>query len=143
MAGRVTLSKFMDWIISRNPGETEFHQAVYEVARNVIPFVREYPVYAKIKVLERMAEPGRVISFRVVWADDNNELHVNRGYRVQFNNSIGPYKGGIRFHPSVNQSVLKFLGFEQTFRTRSPAFPWAAAREAPTSIPRAAASTRS
>ena len=113
----------MDWIVSRNPGETEFHQAVYEVARSVIPFIHEHPVYAKIKVLERMAEPDRVISFRVVWADDNNELHVNRGYRVQFNNSIGPYKGGIRFHPSVNQSVLKFLGFEQTFKNSLTGLP--------------------
>ena len=123
MSDRVTLSGFMDWIVSRNPGETEFHQAVYEVARSVIPFIHEHPVYAKIKVLERMAEPDRVISFRVVWADDNNELHVNRGYRVQFNNSIGPYKGGIRFHPSVNQSVLKFLGFEQTFKNSLTGLP--------------------
>ena len=113
----------MDWIASCNPGETEFHQAVYEVAKSVIPFIQEHPVYAKIKVLERMAEPDRVISFRVVWADDNNELHVNRGYRVQFNNSIGPYKGGIRFHPSVNQSVLKFLGFEQTFKNSLTGLP--------------------
>ncbi len=123
MSGHVTLSGFMDLIASRNPGETEFHQAVYEVARSVTPFIQEHPVYAKIKVLERMAEPDRVISFRVVWADDKNELHVNRGYRVQFNNSIGPYKGGIRFHPSVNQSVLKFLGFEQTFKNSLTGLP--------------------
>ena len=123
MADGMSLSGFMDWIVDRNPGETEFHQAVYEVARNVVPFVQEYPVYAKIRVLERMAEPDRVISFRVVWADDDNELHVNRGYRVQFNNSIGPYKGGIRFHPSVNQSVLKFLGFEQIFKNSLTGLP--------------------
>ena len=123
MSGGAALSEFMDWIVSRNPGETEFHQAVHEVARSVIPFVHEYPVYAKIRVLERMAEPDRVISFRVVWADDDNELHVNRGYRVQFNNSIGPYKGGIRFHPSVNQSVLKFLGFEQIFKNSLTGLP--------------------
>ena len=123
MADSVSLSEFMDWIVGRNPGETEFHQAVHEVARSVIPFIHEYPVYARIKVLERMAEPDRVISFRVVWTDDDNELHVNRGYRVQFNNSIGPYKGGIRFHPSVNQSVLKFLGFEQTFKNSLTGLP--------------------
>ncbi|MCA8926784.1 MAG: NADP-specific glutamate dehydrogenase [Alphaproteobacteria bacterium] len=113
----------MDWVIDRNPGETVFHQAVHEVAETVIPFINANPVYAKIKVLERMVEPDRVVSFRVAWADDNGEVQINRGYRVQFNNSIGPYKGGIRFHPSVNQGVLKFLGFEQTFKnslTRLP-----------------------
>ncbi len=123
MAGQSTLSDFMDWVVGRNPGETEFHQAVYEVARDVIPYIDQNPVYAKIKVLERMAEPDRVVSFRVTWADDNNDLHVNRGYRVQFNNSIGPYKGGIRFHPSVNQGVLKFLGFEQTFKNSLTGLP--------------------
>ncbi len=123
MADGSTLSGFMDWVVDRNPGESEFHQAVHEVARTVIPFIEENPVYAKIRVLERMAEPDRVISFRVTWADDNNDLHVNRGYRVQFNNSIGPYKGGIRFHPSVNQGVLKFLGFEQTFKNSLTGLP--------------------
>ncbi|MFV0476029.1 MAG: NADP-specific glutamate dehydrogenase [Pikeienuella sp.] len=114
---------FMDWVVSRNPGETEFHQAVHEVAETVIPFINDNPVYEKIKVLERMAEPDRIISFRVAWADDNGEVQVNRGYRVQFNNSIGPYKGGIRFHPSVNQGVLKFLGFEQTFKNSLTGLP--------------------
>jgi glutamate dehydrogenase (NADP+) len=123
MVDQVNLSDFMDWVVDRNPGEQVFHQAVHEVAETVIPFINDNPVYAKIKVLHRMVEPDRTISFRVSWADDNGEVQVNRGYRVQFNNSIGPYKGGIRFHPSVNQGVLKFLGFEQTFKnslTRLP-----------------------
>lgn len=119
----VNLSDFMDWVKATNPGETEFHQAVHEVAETVIPFINANPVYEKIKVLERMAEPDRIISFRVTWADDNGEVQVNRGYRVQFNNSIGPYKGGIRFHPSVNQGVLKFLGFEQTFKNSLTGLP--------------------
>ena len=120
---QIDLASFMDWVVTRNPGETVFHQAVHEVAETVIPFIHANPVYAKIKVLHRMVEPDRIVSFRVTWADDNGEVQVNRGYRVQFNNSIGPYKGGIRFHPSVDQSVLKFLGFEQTFKnslTRLP-----------------------
>ncbi len=123
MVDQVNLSDFMDWVVDRNPGETVFHQAVHEVAESVVPFINANPVYAKIKVLHRMAEPDRSVSFRVSWADDNGEVQVNRGYRVQFNNSIGPYKGGIRFHPSVNLGVLKFLGFEQTFKnslTRLP-----------------------
>ncbi|MEX2518522.1 MAG: NADP-specific glutamate dehydrogenase [Paracoccaceae bacterium] len=119
----INLSDFMDWVVSRNAGETEFHQAVHEVAETVIPFINDNPVYEKIKVLERMVEPDRTVSFRVAWADDNGEVQVNRGYRVQFNNSIGPYKGGIRFHPSVNQGVLKFLGFEQTFKNSLTGLP--------------------
>lgn len=119
----VNLSDFMDWVVARNPAEEVFHQAVHEVAETVIPFINDNPVYEKIKVLERMAEPDRTISFRVSWADDNGEVQVNRGYRVQFNNSIGPYKGGIRFHPSVNQGVLKFLGFEQTFKNSLTGLP--------------------
>ena len=123
MADQMNLSDFMDWVVSRNPAEEVFHQAVHEVAETVIPFINDNPVYSKIKVLHRMAEPDRIISFRVSWADDNGEVQVNRGYRVQFNNSIGPYKGGIRFHPSVNQGVLKFLGFEQTFKNSLTGLP--------------------
>lgn len=119
----VNLSDFMDWVVARNPAEEVFHQAVHEVAETVIPFINDNPVYEKIKVLERMAEPDRTVSFRVTWADDNGDVQVNRGYRVQFNNSIGPYKGGIRFHPSVNQGVLKFLGFEQTFKNSLTGLP--------------------
>ena len=123
MSDKLDLQEFMDWVAARNPGETEFHQAVHEVAETVIPFINDNPVYAKIKVLHRMAEPDRTVSFRVSWADDNGEVQVNRGYRVQFNNSIGPYKGGIRFHPSVSQSVLKFLGFEQVFKNSLTGLP--------------------
>jgi len=123
MADSINLSDFMDWVVSRNPAEEVFHQAVHEVAETVIPFINDNPVYAKIKVLERMAEPDRTISFRVTWADDEGKVHVNRGYRVQFNNSIGPYKGGIRFHPTVNQGILKFLGFEQVFKNSLTGLP--------------------
>ncbi|MEL7000551.1 MAG: NADP-specific glutamate dehydrogenase [Pseudomonadota bacterium] len=123
MSDKLDLQEFMDWVVDRNPAEEVFHQAVHEVAETVIPFINDNPVYAKIKVLHRMAEPDRIVSFRVSWADDNGEVQVNRGYRVQFNNSIGPYKGGIRFHPSVTQGVLKFLGFEQTFKNSLTGLP--------------------
>lgn len=123
MSDKLDLQEFMDWVVDRNPAEEVFHQAVHEVAETVIPFINDNPVYAKIKVLHRMAEPDRTLSFRVSWADDNGDVQVNRGYRVQFNNSIGPYKGGIRFHPSVTQGVLKFLGFEQTFKNSLTGLP--------------------
>ena len=110
------LNDFMDGVKKRSPGETEFHQAVQEVAATILPYIADKPEYTKNMILERMTEPDRVISFRVTWQDDDGNVRVNRGHRVQFNNSIGPYKGGIRFHPSVTLSVLKFLGFEQTFK---------------------------
>ncbi len=117
------LDDFMDWVKQRSPNEPEFQQAVQEVAATILPFVNENPVYKKAKILERLTEPDRVISFRVGWEDDNGEIQVNRGYRVQFSNAIGPYKGGIRFHPSVTQSVLKFLGFEQIFKNSLTGLP--------------------
>ena len=107
---------FMDEIIRRNPGEKEFHQAVQEVAESLMPFIEKNPKYKKAKILERIAEPERVIMFRVPWLDDSGEIQINRGYRVQMNSAIGPYKGGLRFHPSVNLSILKFLAFEQVFK---------------------------
>ena len=107
--------KFVQGLVRRNPGEPEFHQAVEEVAGSLMPFVLENPKYKEAAILERMTEPDRVIIFRVCWEDDNGHIRVQRGYRVQNNNAIGPYKGGLRFHPSVNQSILKFLAFEQTF----------------------------
>jgi glutamate dehydrogenase (NADP+) len=110
------LNDFMEGVKKRSPGETEFHQAVQEVAATILPYIADKPEYTKNMILERMTEPDRVISFRVTWQDDDGNVRVNRGHRVQFNNSIGPYKGGIRFHPSVTLSVLKFLGFEQTFK---------------------------
>jgi glutamate dehydrogenase (NADP+) len=110
------LNDFMEGVKKRSPGETEFHQAVQEVAATILPYIADKPEYTNNMILERMTEPDRVISFRVTWQDDDGNVRVNRGHRVQFNNSIGPYKGGIRFHPSVTLSVLKFLGFEQTFK---------------------------
>jgi glutamate dehydrogenase (NADP+) len=117
------LEKFMEGVILRNPGEVEFHQAVHEVAIDIIPFMSDKPIYKDLRILERMTEPDRVVSFRVVWEDDKGDLRVNRGFRVQQNNAIGPYKGGIRFHPSVNQGVLKFLAFEQVFKNSLTGLP--------------------
>lgn len=118
----------MQGLVRRNPGEPEFHQAVQEVARNVIPFCEENPIYQEARILDRMTEPDRVIIFRVTWVDDKGNMRVNRGTRVQFNNSIGPYKGGLRFHPSVTLSVLKFLGFEQTFKNSLTTLPMGGAK---------------
>jgi glutamate dehydrogenase (NADP+) len=115
--------KFMGWLEERNPGEPEFHQAVYEVGINVLPYLREHPEYMDAAIFGRLTEPDRIISFRVVWEDDQGQVQINRGYRVQHCNAIGPYKGGIRFHPSVNQSILKFLAFEQTFKNSLTGLP--------------------
>ena len=124
MSQRATsVDSFMDGLRQRNPGETEFHQAVQDVAEDIIPWMQEHPDYLEQQVLERLAEPDRIISFRVCWHDDDNNIRVNRGYRVQNNNAIGPYKGGLRFHPSVNQSILKFLAFEQTFKNALTGLP--------------------
>ena len=107
---------FMKGVIASNPNEKEFLQAVEEVAEAVIPFMEGAPKYNNKMLLERMVEPERVLMFRVPWLDDSGKTKVNRGYRVEFNSAIGPYKGGLRFHPSVNLSILKFLGFEQVFK---------------------------
>ncbi|MEQ9641959.1 MAG: NADP-specific glutamate dehydrogenase [Alphaproteobacteria bacterium] len=125
MAGKADerLDNFMQGLIRRNPGETEFHQAVFEVANDIFPYIADKPIYEKMHIMERMAEPDRIVSFRVCWEDDAGNIRVNRGYRVQNNNAIGPYKGGIRFHPSVTQSVLKFLAFEQTFKNSLTGLP--------------------
>ena len=117
------IDHFMSGLRKRNPGETEFHQAVHEVAEYIIPFCHEHNGYQKDQILERMTEPDRVVIFRVTWEDDQGNIRVNRAWRVQFNNSIGPYKGGMRFHPSVTLSVLKFLGFEQTFKNSLTTLP--------------------
>ena len=124
----LSLEHFMAGLKKRTPGETEFHQAVYEVAESVIPFILENPKYRQAGILQRMTEPDRTIIFRVEWEDDAGNIRVNRGYRVQFNNSIGPYKGGLRFHPSVNLSILKFLGFEQTFKNSLTTLPMGAGK---------------
>jgi glutamate dehydrogenase (NADP+) len=117
------LSSFMDYVQQRNPNEPEFLQAVHEVAETVLPFIEQNKKYQGKMLLERMVEPERVITFRVVWQNDKNETQVNRGYRIQMNSAIGPYKGGLRFHPSVNLSILKFLAFEQTFKNSLTTLP--------------------
>ena len=121
-------STFMSGLKKRNPGEPEFQQAVREVAESILPFVADHPEYQKAHIFERMTEPDRVIIFRVCWEDDEGSIRVNRGTRVQFNNAIGPYKGGIRFHPTVTLSVLKFLGFEQTLKNSLTGLPMGGAK---------------
>lgn len=125
MAGKhqAQIDAFMDEVRAKQPHETEFLQAVLEVAEVIIPFIANKPKYKKAKVLERITEPERVIQFRVPWTDDKGQVQINRGFRVQFNSAIGPYKGGIRFHPSVNLSILKFLGYEQTFKNSLTTLP--------------------
>jgi glutamate dehydrogenase (NADP+) len=117
------LSSFLAALKQRYPAETEFHQAVTEVSKSVWPFVQKNPRYQKAKILERMAEPERVIIFRVTWTDRHGEVQINRGYRVQMNSAIGPYKGGLRFHPSVTLGTLKFLAFEQVFKNSLTTLP--------------------
>ena len=118
-----SLRSFMQGLKRRNPHEDEFVQAVCEVARSVFPLMEKEDAYRDARILERMTEPDRIIVFRVVWEDDDGHVRVNRAWRVQFNRAIGPYKGGLRFHKSVNQSVLKFLGFEQTFKNSLTGLP--------------------
>jgi glutamate dehydrogenase/leucine dehydrogenase len=114
---------FMDECCEKNQGEKEFQQAVSEVIESILPYIEKHPIYKKAKILDRIIEPERVIMFRVPWMDDSEEIQVNRGYRVEFNSAIGPYKGGLRFHPSVNLSILKFLGFEQVFKNALTTLP--------------------
>ena len=117
------ISQFISEVNARNQNEPEFMQAVTEVAENVIPYIVKNDIYYGQNILLRIAEPERVVSFRVAWIDDNEEIQVNRGYRIEMNSAIGPYKGGLRFHPSVNLSVLKFLAFEQTFKNSLTTLP--------------------
>lgn len=119
---------FMAGLRKRNPGEVEFHQAVLEVTESLMPFILEHPKYRDAQILERLTEPDRVLIFRVAWQDDAGHVRVNRGYRVQYNNAIGPYKGGLRFHPSVNLSILKFLAFEQTLKNSLTTLPMGGAK---------------
>ena len=117
------IDAFMTEVKSKDAHEPEFIQAVQEVAEAIIPFMNENPKYNSSKLLERMVEPERVIMFRVPWLDDEGKVQVNRGFRVEFNSAIGPYKGGLRFHPSVNLGILKFLGFEQVFKNSLTTLP--------------------
>jgi len=123
ISDHVNIDQFMARLVRRNPGETEFHQAVFEVASNVFDFIRDKEIYHEMQILRRIAEPDRIVSFRVCWTDRKGTIHVNRGYRVQNSNAIGPYKGGLRFDPTVNQSILKFLAFEQTFKNSLTGLP--------------------
>jgi len=118
-----SLNKFMEGVVAKNPGEKEFHQAVQEVAEKLLPFIDENPKYKNAKILERLVEPERTIMFRVSWVDDQGNIQINRGYRIEFNSAIGPYKGGLRFHPSVTLSILKFLGFEQILKNSLTTLP--------------------
>jgi glutamate dehydrogenase (NADP+) len=114
--------------VEKNPGEPAFHQAVKEVLKSLEPTVSRHPEFIKAKIFERIVEPDRAVIFRVPWVDDKGEVHVNRGFRVQFNNAIGPYKGGLRFHPSVNLGIIKFLGFEQIFKNALTTLPMGGAK---------------
>ena len=117
------LNELMERVVKRNPNEPEFHQTVKEVFESIEPVIEARPDYITSGVLERMVEPERIIKFRVPWVDDKGNVQVNRGFRIQFNSAIGPYKGGLRFHPSVNESIIKFLGFEQTFKNSLTSLP--------------------
>ena len=123
VVGKMFVDKFMDQLVAKNAGESEFHQAVREVVETLVPVLERHPKYLEHRILERIVEPERVILFRVPWMDDRGEIHVNKGYRVEFNSAIGPYKGGLRFHPTVNLGILKFLGFEQIFKNSLTTLP--------------------
>ncbi|MCF8309092.1 MAG: NADP-specific glutamate dehydrogenase [Bacteroidales bacterium] len=117
------VNDFMAKVIAKNPSEVEFHQAVHEVVESLIPYIEENPKYKEAKILERMVEPERVLMFRVPWIDDKGEIQVNKGFRIEMNSAIGPYKGGLRFHPTVNLGTLKFLAFEQVFKNSLTTLP--------------------
>jgi glutamate dehydrogenase (NADP+) len=117
------VQQFMEMIRAKNPGENEFHQAVQEVSESLIPYIEENPRYRHAKILERIAEPERIIIFRVPWLDDKGEVQINRGFRIEMNSAIGPYKGGLRLHPTVNLGILKFLAFEQVFKNSLTTLP--------------------
>ncbi|HOK61441.1 MAG: NADP-specific glutamate dehydrogenase [Tenuifilum sp.] len=117
------VNNFMAGLIARNPNEPEFHQAAREVIESIMPYIDENPIYQDEKILERITEPERIVIFRVPWIDDKGNIQVNRGYRIEMNSAIGPYKGGLRFHPTVNLSILKFLAFEQVFKNSLTSLP--------------------
>ncbi|MBI5355432.1 MAG: NADP-specific glutamate dehydrogenase [Candidatus Aenigmarchaeota archaeon] len=119
----MSVNEAIEWVENRNPGEKEFHQAVREVFESLEPVIKKHPEYSKQKILYRIAEPERAITFRVPWEDDNGNVNINKGFRVEFNSAIGPYKGGLRFHSSVNMSILKFLGFEQILKNSLTTLP--------------------
>ena len=120
--------QIMQALEAKHQGEKEYLQAVHEVLQSVEEVYNAHPEFESVSLIERLVEPDRIITFRVPWTDDKGKVHVNLGYRVQFNNAIGPYKGGLRFHPSVNLSILKFLGFEQTFKNALTTLPMGGAK---------------
>jgi glutamate dehydrogenase (NADP+) len=122
------VQQFYDRLVAKNAGETEFHQAVKEVVETLVPCLERHPEFISQRILERITEPDRILQFRVTWQDDKGEIHVNKGYRVEFNNAIGPYKGGLRLHPSVNLGILKFLGFEQILKNSLTSIPMGGAK---------------
>ena len=137
-------SQVMEDLKRRNPNEPEFHQAAWEVLQSLEPVVEKRPEFQQCALLERLIEPERQVMFRVPWLDDNGNVRVNRGFRVQFNSAIGPYKGGLRFHPSVNLGIIKFLGFEQIFKKLADGSAHRRrGRAAATSTPKARATARS
>ena len=117
------LQALFDTVLRRNPGESEFHQAVHEVLHSLGAVVDKHPEFLALAAVERLCEPERQIIFRVPWVDDNGEVQINRAYRVEFNSALGPYKGGLRFHPTVSSGIIKFLGFEQTFKNALTGMP--------------------
>ena len=137
------LQSVFDGLKARNPHEPEFLQAVEEVLETLTPVIEARPEIQNAGIIERIVEPERIIMFRVSWVDDNGKVQVNRGYRVQFNSAIGPYKGGIRLHPSVNLSILKFLGFEQIFKNSLTTLPIGGGKGGSDFDPRASPTTRS
>jgi glutamate dehydrogenase (NADP+) len=137
-----TLGAIYEQLVRRNAGESEFHQALLEVFGSLGPVLAKYPEFSHRKIIERICEPERQIIFRVPWQDDHGEVHINRGFRVEFNSALGPYKGGLRFHPSVYLGVVKFLGFEQIFKMPLPECRSEAAREAQISILKASPTTK-
>ncbi len=136
------ITGLMENVKAKNPAQPEFHQAVEEVAESLVPVLDKHPEYRSAKILERIVEPERVIMFRVPWVDDQGEVQINRGFRIEMNSAIGPYKGGLRFHPSVNLGILKFLAFEQVFKNALTTLPWGAAKAVRTSIRRGRATTK-
>jgi glutamate dehydrogenase (NADP+) len=137
-----SLESFLAHVQQRDPHQSEFAQAVREVMTTLWPFLEQNPRYRQMSLLERLVEPERVIQFRVTWVDDRNQVQVNRAWRVQFNSAIGPFKGGMRFHPSVNLSILKFLGFEQTFKNALTTLPMGGGKAAAISTRKAKAKAK-
>ena len=136
------VKNLMSQVKAKNPNEPEFHQAVFEVASSLTVVLEKHPEYRKEKILERIIEPERLMMFRVPWVDDQGEVQINRGFRIEMNSAIGPYKGGLRFHPSVNLGILKFLAFEQVFKNSLTTLPMGGARADRISTPKEKATAK-